>query len=144
MEIKIDGADKLITKLLSLGGDADKALDNGLMQGARMVQASAKVLAAVGDPAVDPNSGQLRNSIYAKMDKSERAIRRAAVGTNVEWGLYNEYGTGQRGDPSVEHRQDWPGMEPQPFLYPALVENVDNIGARICAVLRKEIRKLEG
>ena len=45
------------------------------------------------------------------------------VGTSSDIGLFVEFGTGRKAEPSeageLSHRADWAGMAPQPFLGPA-------------------------
>lgn len=85
-----------------------------------------------------------------------------AVGTNVEYGVYLEFGTGLRGDPSVPHttRAKWTythprytklrgktvmrtvyGMAPRPFLLPAFNQYKDRIAPAIKVNLTKALRE---
>lgn len=118
-EFNIDDFDKSIARMKQMADPnvVDGAVLVGLREGGRLVQAAAKNLCPV-------DSGQLRNSI-AIADLPEQAG--VEIGSNVEYAAYVEYGTGQRGDPSVPHREDWAGMSPQPYLYPALDVNKENI-----------------
>ena len=73
------------------------------------------------------------------------------IGTNLEWGFYEEYGTGKQGDPSVEHtnKDKWSyedddgnwhttsGHEPHPFLFPALEMHKKEIPG----IVREELEK---
>ena len=102
------------------------------------VQASAKKLA----PARKKLGGRLRGSITTRVEKEADRIV-GATGTVVTYAPYVEYGTGQRGDPAVEHREDWPGMDPQPFLRPALNENRELIKQGMVDEIRKELAKYE-
>ena len=64
------------------------------------------------------------------------------VGTNLEYGIYVEFGTGSQGDPSVAHttKAGWvyfnqrtggfvytTGQQPQPFLVPALLSQKEAV-----------------
>ena len=120
MEIKIDGLEQLIKMLNSLDADVQKYVYQGRDDLAKLIQGQAKLLAPVDE-------GQLRNSIELHHIEDT-----AVVGTNVEHAMYNEFGTGQFGDPKVPHttKKYWRykkdgrfytthGMEPRPFMRPA-------------------------
>ena len=78
------------------------------------------------------DTGALRNSIAFKVDPDERSV---TVGTNSQYGVYNEFGTGKyaeggggrptpwvyRGADGKFYRTD--GMKPKPFIRPAFEEN---------------------
>lgn len=146
-QVEVQGLDALMKKLNALGGNVDSAITRGLMRGGKMVQASAKALCAV-------NTGQLRNSIEVTKEK-ETAV---AVGTNVGHAIFNEFGTGPKGDPEVPHttKEHWSyqdasgvwhtshGMAPRPFLAPSLHSNEENISQGLKQELQKEVRKVGG
>ena len=132
MRVEIQGAERLMRKLAALGGNTDEVVRKSLRDGGKMVQGTAKANCAV-------DTGQLRNSITTI--EAEHSV---LIGTNVEHGVYVEFGTGQRGDPSVAHRQDWAGMAPQPFLGPALESNRKRIITRFTGNLKRAIRARSG
>ena len=141
----IKGLNNLIRKINSLGGNSQKALEKGIKKATIHVQGDAKNLAPEDD-------GTLRNSIRAKTVNKGDVIE-GTVGTNLFYGPYVEFGTGQRGAGSpappkapisLNYRQDWAGMEAQPFLYPALMQNKENVKKIVADELREEIRKLGG
>lgn len=141
----IRGLDSLMRKIDALGGNSYKALKTGIHQGVKLVQGDAKDLA----PA---DEGQLQNSIQGTVEEKSGAII-GKVSTNVEHAAYVEFGTGQRGENSpsppkspenLSYRQDWAGMDAQPYLYPALQQNKGNIKQIAKEHLQKEIRKLGG
>lgn len=142
---KIVGLDKLIAKLNVLGGNVDKALEKGLTQAAKQVQATAKELCP-------RDTGQLVNSIYSKTERRNGQLV-GIVGTNCEYACYLEFGTGQRGaespsppkDPkNVSYRMDWIGIRAQPYLYPAFTSNKANIQRILEKNLLDEIKRLGG
>ena len=141
MGFEIEGIDKLMSALTTMSNPdfADQALMQGMRLGGKMVQGTAKQICPVGDPAVDPNSGNLRNSIEVT-----DIANGVEIGTNVEYAPYVEFGTGQRGDPSVPHREDWVGQSPQPYLYPALKANEENIQKIVKDTLQTKINKVVG
>lgn len=132
----VTGIDSLVKKLQAISDKAaEKALTRGIRKATARVQASAKKLAPV-------DTGRLRGSITSRIEKNGNSIS-GAVGTVVEYASYVEFGTGQRGDQEVEHREDWEGMPPQPFLYPALELNREKIKEDIANELHKELLKYE-
>nr|DAF68268.1 MAG TPA: putative tail component [Caudoviricetes sp.]DAL85380.1 MAG TPA: putative tail component [Caudoviricetes sp.] len=107
-----------------------------LFQACMLVEGQAVALAAV-------HTARLRNSIDYVVDEAELI---GYVGTNVEYAIYVEMGTGEfaengmgrKGgwvyqDPSGEWFFTW-GQEPQPYLRPAFRKNKSQIEA-----LAKEI-----
>ena len=107
-----------------------------LFQACMLVEGQAVALAAV-------HTSGLRNSIDYVVDEAELI---GYVGTNVEYAIYVEMGTGEfaengmgrKGgwvyqDPSGEWFFTW-GQEPQPYLRPAFRKNKSEIEA-----LAKEI-----
>lgn len=105
----MQGLDRLLKKLDSLGGNSHQALKTGVYKAAKLVQGDAKDLCAVSD-------GELRNSIGAKVYEQEEKII-GAVFTNKEHAPYVEFGTGPagRGSPKdlppkiagqIQYRQD--------------------------------------
>ncbi|MCG7406779.1 HK97 gp10 family phage protein [Paenibacillus sp. ACRRX] len=135
----------LVAKLDALGGNSQRALKLGIQQAAAQVQGDAKMLAPSRD-------GRLRGSIQAKVKERGDTVV-GEVSTNVEYAVYVEFGTGQRGEASpsppkspedVRYRQDWAGMQAQPYLYPALKQNDTVVKRLIGKQLRKQIRELGG
>lgn len=107
-----------------------------LFQACLLVEGQAVALATV-------QTARLRNSIDHTVDEDELV---GYVGTNVEYAVYVEFGTGEfaengqgrKGgwmyqDPSGEWFFTW-GQEPQPYLRPAFRQNKGRIEA-----LAKEI-----
>jgi HK97 gp10 family phage protein len=107
-----------------------------LFQACMLVEGQVVALAAV-------HTSRLRNSIDYVVDEAELI---GYVGTNVEYAIYVEMGTGEfaengmgrKGgwvyqDPSGEWFFTW-GQEPQPYLCPAFRKNKSQIEA-----LAKEI-----
>ena len=91
--------------------------------------------AAARAPVAEENGGDLRDSITSSVEGN-----RATVGTNSDHAIFNEYGTGIKGDPKVAHttKESWVapppfgyktiyGMEARPFMVPALKNNKDKI-----------------
>ena len=78
-------------------------------------EAIARALEAIGIQAegdvaelAPVDTGRLRDSITHEVDESEEAVY---VGTNVEYAVYQEYGTSK--------------MKPHPFLKPGIMNNLE-------------------
>lgn len=84
-----------------LAEDIRDGLERGIALGGELVKGSARAKAPV-------DTGQLRSSI-----SSQASGFNCLVGTNVEYGIYQELGTYK--------------MPPHPFLVPALEENENEI-----------------
>ncbi|MGT2811855.1 HK97-gp10 family putative phage morphogenesis protein [Streptococcus minor] len=104
----------------------------GLIQAAMMVEGQAVLLAPVGE------TGGLRDSIGYKVNESELV---AYVGTNCEYAIYVEFGTGEFAENGNGRRGGWVyrdatgevhftyGMPPQPYLRNAFRQNQKAIRA---------------
>ena len=137
----IEGLDILLAKLEMLGGNTEEALQSGVDKAARRVKRDAKLLAPV-------DTGRLRNSIQHKIEKFQGKII-GSVYSNVEYAPYIEFGTGRRGESSqilkpegISYRHDWQGQPPVPFLYPALIQNQENIKKDVTNEVKKAIREV--
>ena len=86
------------------------------------VQASVDTIRDAAQHYAPVRTGALRDSIQGQVDDTARTVvGRVTVG--VAYGFFVEYGTGKLGDPAVPHNPDWPGMEAQPYMRPAVDEN---------------------
>lgn len=146
MEINFDDS-RLMAKLSALAEvhqDVNRVVEVGMRTGAQQVQAAAKLLAPVA-----PDSGELRNSIHTAVESDGDGIS-AYVYTDSDHAAFVEFGTGQRGmagggdgsDIAVSYREDWPGMSPQPYLYPAAQSTRGKVGRTIKQYLRKAIKSI--
>lgn len=84
--------------------------------------------------AAPEDSGDLKASIHVE-DGANKYEKVVVAGTGLPDGraVYNEYGTGQRGeagnhpqpadDTNLSYRSDWAGMAPQPYMTPAAEKN---------------------
>ena len=126
MQISIEGVDGVINALQNLV--SGRKLQNALAMAGEVVRADA-----VDNCPVD--TGRLRDSITSTVEGDS-----AVIGTNVEYAPYVEFGTGAQGDKSVAHttKKHWTyysggrfyttsGHAPQPFLVPALKNNIPQI-----------------
>ena len=86
-----------MAKLRRLGGSVDAAIDKGIGKGVQKIKSDAKVNCPY-------DTGRLKGSIST--EHLEPKVW--AVGTNVEYAMFVEFGTGQHGAPGVPHTmQPW-------------------------------------
>ena len=119
MDLTIKGLDALLAQLDNLGGNVENALVNGIDKSAQRVKRAAKLLAPV-------DTGRLRNSIQHKTVKANGKIE-GSVFTNVEYAPYVEFGARQ---------------SPTPFMFPALVQNQEQIKEVIVSEIKKAIKEV--
>ncbi len=106
----------------------------------KLVEDSAKLLCPVGE------TGNLRGSIHHKVDNQELSC---TIGTPVEYAPYIEFGTGEFAENGQGRKGGWFyvddkgnkhftfGNKPQPFLRPALYENIKYINKIFQEALKK-------
>ncbi len=116
---------QLIAKMKAIRDDSDRVVERGLLKAGEKTRSRAVILCPV-------ETGELRNSIKAQ----KTAPLTVSVGTNKEYAIFVEYGTGTAGDPAVDHtgKESWRwqdeqgnwhtshGSPPKPFLRPAVRE----------------------
>jgi HK97 gp10 family phage protein len=120
--IYVDGNQKARDFMNNILPNIGEAVTGSLADAAQIMLASAVAAAPV-------YTGRLRGSLTAVSSGSE-----AVVGTNTEYAPFVEFGTGQRGTASgaaeyplpegVGYSPDRKGTEAQPFLRPALYDNI--------------------
>ena len=106
-----------------------------------MVHGSAENLAPV-------DTGELAGSIHMEVKKLPTGWQ-GRVYTNLEYAMYVEFGTGNKGDGSypykidgvtLAYKQDWAGMKAQPYMYPALKKNEKRIRKLFKEEVKEELR----
>lgn len=132
---------KLINKMKSVRADSGAILDRALLKGGEKVRGNAVLLCPV-------DTGELRNSIRVQLISPGVVT----VGTNKEYAIFVEYGTGTQGDPGVPHttkmawrwqdeQGNWHtshGHKAQSFLRAAVGKNAEKEVYRLVA---EELRK---
>ena len=121
-QIQLNGLKKRISDMEEMAGYRAMDMVNELTG---IGEAQAKALAPV-------DYGELRESIHMTAARiTDEGIVEGSFGTNCDHAIFMEYGTGQKGiagivtngqekDPEdVAHREDWPGVPAQPYMYPA-------------------------
>ena len=135
-EIDINGLLVQFDKMTNL--DLSKGLQNACI----LVENEARKNA----PA---NTGELRRSITHRLESDTVGV----VGTNLSYAPYVEYGTGIFSSQGNGRQEPWSyqdakgqwhttsGMKPQPFLHPALENNIEQIKQQIGKEIIKELMK---
>ena len=141
MAITIKNLDRLITKLNNL---SEVDVENYVKKATTFVHGQAKNLAPV-------DSGHLRESIHMETRKEESKVI-GRVYTNVNYAPFVEFGTGVRGDGqypyaseldfALAYKQDWKGMRPQPYMYPAIKGAEPYVKSIINKGMQTEINKI--
>jgi HK97 gp10 family phage protein len=123
MLIRVLNIDKCLKKL---GNISNLDLSSAYNKSAQLVQRVAKEKAPVNKDPDAPTRDNLRSSIRRyRIGGSYR--NGAAVGTDVEYAIYQEFGTYK--------------MAAQPFLIPALKENEKTIIREIALEVNKKIKE---
>lgn len=134
LQIELRNLNQVLGRVEQLGAQAADANALAIGWAGEEVRGAAKQLAPV-------DTGELRRGITAKVTQDADTAT-AEVVSGAAHSIYVEFGTGQRGDPSVAHRADWKGMAARPYMRPALQENTQRIRDTYAKRLRLAIRKL--
>lgn len=153
----IEGADELERKLNSISDGMKRAIiEKAVRKGMQTVRAEAVLLCPV-------DTGELRSSIKTNIEFSTDTVS-GIVYTNKDYAPYVEFGTGPTGEenhsgisPEVTpsySQHGWSykdedgnwiytnGQPAQPFLYPALKNNEEDVKKQIMEEIRSEIERL--
>lgn len=129
MKIKIEVAG--VNRWEELPAEMEKRLETALLKGGEAVRAEAVLHCPV-------DTGRLRSSLTVEQEDPTTVL----VGTNLEYGIYVEFGTGSLGDDAVAHttKKGWVYFDPkregffytkghvaQPFLVPALLAKKEDV-----------------
>ena len=117
----------------------ERGMIRGLIKASLLVESQAVLLVPV-------NTGGLRNSIGYQVNESELV---AYIGTNCEYAIYVEFGTGEFAENGNGRKGGWVyktpdgevhftyGMPPQPYLRPAFRKNQKAIRDILADCLRE-------
>lgn len=150
----IIGIEILLKRLNSLGGNVEETLYNSIVKQTKFVQGEAKELCPV-------DTGDLRESIKDNTRKYKNKIV-GSIYTNSDHAAYVEFGTGKVGERTnqntninISYKQDkWKvnipdvgvrwieGQPAQPYLYPALKNNEENILENIKVDVKQAIKEV--
>lgn len=146
MEIEVKGLNDLLKKLDKLDGSLEQSTKKALMRGGTVLEAGAKEHCPV-------DTGQLRESIHTETKDAQTVT----VGTSCEYGIFVEFGTGPKGDPSVPHtsKESWRyqdadgnwhtshGQAPQPFMRTAFAEGKDKVADAVKESIKEDVENLK-
>lgn len=130
---------KFVDNSAAVKRELERGMIRGLIKASLLVEGQAVLLAPV-------DKGGLRDSIGYKVDESELV---AYVGTNCEYAIYSEFGTGEFAENGTGRRGGWLykdaegevhftyGMPPQPYLRPAFRKNQKAIRDILADCLRE-------
>lgn len=152
MSYTIRGLGKLMAKLDAIGGNSSEVIEKSIENVTVFVRDDARLRCPV-------DSGDLRQSIDYEVTKEEGKVK-GTVFTNTDYAPYVEFGTGPVGEASNEqagitYRQEkWlvnipevglrytEGQPAQPFMYPAIKDNVNQIEKKFKNDLNKAIKEV--
>lgn len=139
MKIKIEGLDEVLEAIDGI--DDITKINKAMNKACAIIERTAKQKAPKGN-------GSLRNSITSKVENGGSEIT-GTVFTTLHYAPYVEYGTGLFAENGGRSDVPWVycdekgdfyttyGMNPHPYMRPALYENRD----KIIQVLKEGIRK---
>ncbi len=136
-----------LSQLKSVLNDRIDQMYKGAVKG---VKKTVEVAVEEAKDRCPANTGTLKNSITGKVYESPDVIK-GSFGTNVEYGPYVEFGTGDKGmaqnhpsaensDQPVRHTADWNGMPGTPFIYPAFLSAEHDLVENIAEGVKNEMR----
>lgn len=109
--VKITGLQSMIKKLTELGANVENIVDNSVHKSAYAVQAQVKKNIEAASASYNGRTYKAfdTGNLYRHIAVERLGKCRFAVGTNVEYAPYVEFGTGSAGDPEVAHtaRPKW-------------------------------------
>ncbi|MEG0618748.1 MAG: HK97 gp10 family phage protein [Bacilli bacterium] len=137
--LSIKNIDRCLGRLNKI---SDVNINESVKQATTFVHAQAKALAPV-------STGALASSIHMDVKNSGKTIE-GRVYTNLQYAPYVEFGTGIRGNGSypytlkdikLEYKDNWQGMNAQPYMYSALKRSEKYITEMIKKFLNDNIDK---
>lgn len=135
--MEVIGLDKLARSFNNIA--SKEVIAQGIQKTCLRIERDAKMNCPV-------DKGLLRESITHRVDVDTLT---GVVGTSVEYAPYVEYGTGIYAEGGVGRQDRWSyqtpdgkwhstvGQRPQPFLYPALLQNETHVVPDILEAIRK-------
>ena len=141
---QIENLDKLLKKLESL---KTVSVEQAVNEACILVENDAKRCCPV-------DTGELRMSITHKIEETSENRTTGAVGTNLEYAPYVEFGTGVFSSLGNGRQDRWSykdakgewhstiGQQPQPYLHPALDTNKTEIEELIKQKIKEGVKHL--
>lgn len=140
----IENLDKLLTKLENL---KTVSVEQAVNEACILVENDAKKRCPV-------DTGELRMSITHEIEETSENRTTGAVGTNLEYAPYVEFGTGIFSSLGNGRQDRWSykdakgewhstiGQQPQPYLHPALDDNREEVKKIIQKKIEEGVKKL--
>lgn len=140
----IENLDKLLTKLENL---KTVSVEQAVNEACILVENDAKKRCPV-------DTGELRMSITHEIEETSENRTTGAVGTNLEYAPYVEFGTGIFSSLGNGRQDSWSykdakgewhstiGQQPQPYLHPALDDNREEVKKLIQKKIEEGVKKL--
>lgn len=140
----IENLDKLLTKLENL---KTVSVEQAVNEACILVENDAKKRCPV-------DTGELRMSITHEIEETSENRTTGAVGTNLEYAPYVEFGTGIFSSLGNGRQDRWSykdakgewhstiGQQPQPYLHPALDDNRKEVKKLIQKKIEEGVKKL--
>lgn len=140
----IENLDKLLTKLENL---KTVSVEQAVNEACILVENDAKKRCPV-------DTGELRMSITHEIEETSENRTTGAVGTNLEYAPYVEFGTGIFSSLGNGRQDRWSykdakgewhstiGQQPQPYLHPALDDNREEVKKLIQMKIEEGVKKL--
>lgn len=140
----IENLDKLLTKLENL---KTVSVEQAVNEACILVENDAKKRCPV-------DTGELRISITHEIEETSENRTTGAVGTNLEYAPYVEFGTGIFSSLGNGRQDRWSykdakgewhstiGQQPQPYLHPALDDNREEVKKLIQKKIEEGVKKL--
>lgn len=140
----IENLDKLLIKLENL---KTVSVEQAVNEACILVENDAKKRCPV-------DTGELRMSITHEIEETSENRTTGAVGTNLEYAPYVEFGTGIFSSLGNGRQDRWSykdakgewhstiGQQPQPYLHPALDDNREEVKKLIQKKIEEGVKKL--
>lgn len=141
MGVEVRGTAEIVATFEGLLERTIEHATKGLKQGLKIIEGDARNLASV----TPSSTGALRRSIRSET-KEFSTYALGKVVAHAEYAGFVEVGTGDRGAANppegaiaagATYTAGWPGMEAQPYLYPAFKANK----AKVMEMIRKAAQK---
>ena len=141
---QIENLDKLLKKLENL---KTVSVEQAVNEACILVENDAKRRCPV-------DTGELRMSITHEIEETSENRITGAVGTNLEYAPYVEFGTGIFSSLGNGRQDRWSykdakgewhstiGQQPQPYLHPALDDNREEVKKLIQKKIEEGVKKL--
>lgn len=138
-DFDISEINKLCKEIEKQGGNIRSAIKKGVLKTTHFCESMAKRNAPVKE-------GTLRASIFSEVKEQGRQII-GNVQPTVEYAVYPEFGTGQRGMASkierpegIHYNATWKGQDAHPYMYPAYLSSRDKLLPNIEKELNKVLK----